>query len=293
MATAAETLTAGNATGSSATGTSEIKPTGLPGTEFKPASWVDSIKDPDPAFKEWLQNKAYPDAEHALKSYRSLEQLMGADKAGRTVLIPKDENDAEGWKAVSSKLGVPATAADYKLPVPEGMDDGFARTASSWFHEAGIPPKMARSIAEKWNTWGAEQVKAAEAQEAAESTKQMQGLEKEWGGKYGENTEMARRGFREFGSKFGLDDAAMKRAESVLGAANLVKFFHGLGSLNGESSFAGNDGGGSFGVSPQAARQEIRGYQVDRASGKINDYQWNKEIMPRIQKLAEVLSRGS
>jgi hypothetical protein len=41
----------------------------------------------------------------------------------------------------------------------------------------------------------------------------------------------------EFGQRFGLTDEAMKRAESVLGASNLVKFFHGLGSLNAESSF--------------------------------------------------------
>lgn len=291
MATAAETLTAGNATGSSATGTGATVPTGLPGTEFTPPSWADSVKDTE--VKSWLQNKAYPDAEHALKAHRSLEQLMGADKAGRTLLVPKDDSDIEGWKAVASKLGVPANPADYKLPVPEGMDGGFANTASTWFHEAGVPPRMAKFVAEKWNGWVAEQVKAGEQQEAAESAKQMKGLESEWGNKYTENTELARRGLREFGSKFGLDDAALKRAESVLGAANLVKFFHGLGSLNAESSFAGNDGGGSFGISPQAARKELNGYYADRSAGKINDYQWAKEIEPRINKLAQVLSRGS
>lgn len=292
MTTATEVLTQGNASGTSATGTGDTKQTGLPGSDFKPPSWADSVKDPE--VKDWLKNKNYPDAEHALKSHRSLEQLMGADKAGRTVLIPRDDNDAEGWKALTSKLGVPEKPDDYKLPMPEGTDDGFAKTASQWFHEAGVPPRMARFVAEKWNGWVAEQMKAGEAAETAESAKQMKALEAEWGKDAAINIELSRRGFREFGQKFGLDAAAMKKAESVLGAANLVKFFHGLGSLNSESSFAGNEGGGpGFGASKDSIQAQISQFRNDRMAGKISDYQWEKEVAPKVEKLFQQLARAS
>ena len=278
MASATEVL---SATGASTP--TETKTT-LPGSDFKPPSWADSVQDPE--LKGWLQNKSYPDAEHALKAHRSLEQLMGADKAGRTVLIPKDENDADGWKAVASKLGVPASADGYKLPMPEGMDDGFAKTAATWFHKAGVPPRAANLIAQEWNTWIGEQVKLNEQTETAESEKQMNALKTEWGSKADENIELARRGFRQFGEKFGLSAEAMKRAESVLGASNLVKFFHGLGSLNAESSFAGSgDGGSRFGPSQQEMNRQIGLWRADRMNGKISDYQWEKEIAPQIEKM--------
>lgn len=218
---------------------------------------------------------------------------MGADKAGRTVMLPKDDKDAEGWKALSSKLGVPDTADGYKLPMPEGADGAFAKTAASWFHEAGVPPRAANLITEKWNGFIAEQVKAGEAAEKAESEKQMAALERELGAKFPEQRELAQRGFREFAAQFGLDDkAALERAESVLGAANLTKFFAGIGSLNAESGFAGG-GAGTFKTSAADAQQQIDQMQADRISGKYNDFQWRNEIEPKILKLAQFVSRAA
>lgn len=266
--------------------------TGLPGAGQTPQGWWDTVKDPE--VKGWLGNKAFPDAETALKSYWGIERLMGAEKAGRTVMLPKDDNDADGWKALSAKLGVPEKVDDYKLPVPEGADEGFSKTAAAWMHEAGIPPRAGKAVAEKWNAWVAEQVKAGDAVENAESAKQMGALEKEWGAEFGPKKELAQRGYRDFAKQFGLDDsAALKRAESVLGAANLTKFFAGLGALNSESSFVGTDGKGSFGVTPQDAQRQVDQLIADRSAGKINDMAWRKESEPKLRQLAEIISRAS
>lgn len=180
MTTAAAVLTSGNsgAANSGSASNGGAAPSGLPNA---PATgWWDTVKDSDT--KGWLASKNFPDAEKALMSYRNLETLFGADKAGRTLVLPKDDSDADGWKALNSKLGVPESADGYKLPMPEGVDDGFAKTAAKWFHEAGVRPAAASKIAEQWNTFVAEQVKLGEQADKAESEKQMAALEKEWGG---------------------------------------------------------------------------------------------------------------
>lgn len=216
---------------------------------------------------------------------------MGADKAGRTLLMPKDDNDAEGWKALNARLGVPETPDGYKLPMPEGADDGFARTASQWFHEAGLRPASAQRIAEHWNTWVKEQVEAGEAADRAESDRQMKGLEAEWGNQFTEKQETARRGYREFAKRFGLDDnATLERAESIFGAANLTKFFAGLGALNSESAFAGADGRGGFNPSVKDAQSRIREIQADRVAGKISNSEWQRTYEPEIMRLAEIIT---
>jgi len=289
MPTAAEVLSTPSAAASPAPASAPVAApaAGLPNAQ--PSGWWDSVKDPE--VKAFLANKNFPDAEHGYKAYKNLETLFGADKAGRAVLLPKDENDAEGWKTLASKLGVPEKPDDYKLPLPEGADDGFAKTAAQWFHEAGIPPRMANKVAEHWNNWVAEQVKAGEASDRAQSEQQMAALEKEWGPQFPAKRELAQRGFAAFAKQFGLDDkAALDRAESVLGAANLTRLFSGLGSLNAESGFAGSDGNGTFGMSRMTAQKEVDQIVADRTAGKINDYQWRTQYGPRMEQLAKVLT---
>lgn len=295
MTTAATVLTgdSAGASGASSSGSASGGTAGANGASAgglptaQSASWYDSVKDPE--IKTWLSSKKYPDAESALKSHWSLERMMGAEKAGRTAVLPKDDNDVEGWKALAAKIGVPDTPDGYKLPTPEGADDGFAKTASKWFHEAGVPPRAANKIAEAWNSWVGEQMKANEAAEQAESAKQMGALEKEWGNDYGAKRELAQRGYREFAKQFGLDDkAALERAESVLGAANLTKFFVGLGQLNSESAFASSDGKGGFSVTKDSAMTQLRQIQADRAAGKINDHAWRTEFEKRATELGKI-----
>lgn len=294
MATAAAVLTSGNSgtdaggvggAGSASSGAAS----GLPAAAN--SGWWDSVKDGE--VKTWLSSKNYPDAESALKSHWSLERLMGADKAGRTVMLPKDDNDADGWKALSAKLGVPDSADGYKLPLPEGTDDAFAKTAAKWFHEAGVPPRAANKIAEAWNTYMGDQVKAGQAAEQAESEKQMGALEKEWGTEFPAKRELAQRAYRDFAKQFGLDDkASLERAESVLGAANLTKLFVGLGALNAESGFAGSDNKGGFsGVTKDAAKKELDEIQSRRMKGDINDHQWRTQFEKRAIELGQIVYR--
>lgn len=289
MATAAQTLAPPADTSTQAPPPNVAAAGGASSTPAAPAQvpsgWWDSVKDP--GVKEFLANKKFAEPDVAFTAYHSLEKLMGADKAGRTVMLPKDDADTEGWKALAGKLGVPSNAEDYKLPVPEGQDDGFAKLAAGWMLKANIPPVMARNLTEIWNAHAAE----VEGQARAKSETEVAALRAEWGPKADENTELARRGFREFAGKFGISTDP-KAAEDALGSANFLKFFLGLGSLNAETKFAGSDDKGGFtAVSKEAAQAEYDKIIKDRTAGTIDNFQWRTVAEPRIKQLMTILAR--
>ena len=96
------------------------------------------------AHKDIVGAKQWQDPDSVIESYVNLEKLFGADKAGRTIVIPKDENDQEGLKAFRAKIGVPEAPEAYELG-----DTNFAKAASSWFLETGVPKSAAQALAKK------------------------------------------------------------------------------------------------------------------------------------------------
>lgn len=242
------------------------------------AAWYESVQDAE--LKGWLSNKKYESPEMAAKAAWSLERLLGADKAGRTIVLPKDDTDQEGLKAFRAKLGVPETPDGYKLPLPEGQtDDAFAKTAAQWFHKNGIPPKAAEGIVNEWNTFIGNEIKAQEAAEKADSEAKLQELKTEWGAHFDERAELGRRGLKMVGEQAGLDDADLKRLESTLGTDKMLKMFWKLGEANKEGGFAGGNNTGQFGMTKQQAQEQFNEIQTKYLNGEINDYTWRTEYL--------------
>lgn len=163
--------------------------------------------------------------------------------------------------AVDPKMVVPESPDGYTLPVPEGEDGAFAKTAAAWFHEAGIPPAQAEKLAAKWNEFAAAQNKtrvdseaAAEAQAEARFKEEDAGLRKEWGDKYDANIELGKRAFREFGFTPDIVDAV----EDKVGPAQLFKIFAKIGSGLGEDTGVGL-GGSNTPLTYETAAQKLYG----------------------------------
>lgn len=209
----------------------------------------------------WVQSKAIPDVKTALTSYRNLETLLGADKAGRAIVPPKDDAPAEEWLAFWNKLGRPETADGYKLPVPEGDAGEFAKVAASWFHEAGIPAKQAQKLAAKWNEFQTAAATKAEAEFTQKSALDLQELQKAWGGEFEANAELARRARREAG----LSDDEGIAIERALGVKKAAEVFSFLGKQFAEAAMKGGEGPGRgvFGATPQEAKARIEALKGD------------------------------
>lgn len=246
-----------------------------------PAPWFSDEQKPFVETKGW---KAPGDA---ITSFQNLEKLFGADKAGRTVVMPKDDKDVEGIKAFHAKLGVPESADKYELPIPDGDKGEFAKTAADWFHKAGVPKTAAQAVAKNWNEFITGIVQKEQADAVAASQQELTQLKTTWGAEFDKNSEFARRFLR----AAGWDDAKVKIYEETFGTAQMLKDFHGFGSKFQEGGFAGSGGTDpTFGVSKQAAQSKLEEIRKDRAEGKINDAQWKGGKQAEYEKYAQIVA---
>ncbi len=119
------------------------EPTPTP-TPAPAASWVDSLADP---LKGVAINKGWKDPGQAVQSYDELSRLFGADKAGRTVMLPGDKATPEELAAFRTKLGVPTDAAGYELKMPEGFPDPeFANLAAPLLLKHDVPKAAGQAL---------------------------------------------------------------------------------------------------------------------------------------------------
>lgn len=227
---------------------------------------------PAPAAQDWtasfdegtrgfIQTKGWKSPADVLGSYQNLEKLMGADKAGRGVVMPKDDAPAEEWAAFYNRLGRPEAPDQYKIPVPDGADDGFAKTAANWFHEAGLTPKQAETLAAKWNEHMGGTQQQQQAQFEQQSAIDLQDLQKAWGDQFEAKAELARRARRESG----LSDAEGQAIERALGLKKAAEVFAMLGKQFAEAPMKGGEGAprANFGATPEDARARISALKQD------------------------------
>ena len=284
--------------------TTQVAPEGT-GSANSPA-WYESV--PDPELKGFLSNKKFASPTELAVAYRNLEGVFGADKAGRTILRPNDQmgpdgklikRDEAGWSAFNKAIGVPEKPEDYALPVPEGDDGAFAKTAAQWMHKAGVPKGAASVVAEQWNAFIGEQVKAGKEAEQVRAVEETNKLREEWGASYDANVELSQRGLRAVAKLAGLDtgeNGDLERLQQVLGPQKLMKMFAAIGNTVKESGFAGGDGSARFSQSIDDAQAKINEYQLARTKGEINDYTWNNEYMApggKIDQLMQIITGGS
>ena len=219
-----------------------------------PGNWYDGIQDTD--LLGYVQNKGWKDPVELANGYRNLEKLLGGEK----IPMPKGADDAEGWARVYEQLGRPKTAEEYKLPLPDGDDGAFSKTAANWMHKAGLNQQQAELISKEWNEYQAGILAQQQQQASQQSEADMQALRSEWGGAYDENIQMAKVAVREYG----LDEAKLQAIESAIGTGEMMRLFAKIGRAQGEHNFESGGGGNQFGMTPQAAQQRIAALRQDQ-----------------------------
>lgn len=172
--------------------------------------------------------------------------------------IPGKDAKPEDWAAFYKAIGAPESADAYELPVPEGEDTGFAKTAAEWFKDAGLLPQQAQALAGKWNEFVAaqkqavataesERIKALDSRNKAEESS----LKNEWGADHEANMELARRAVRQFIPQAKAADV-ITAIEDKLGYAETMKLMHAIGRGLGEHDAPGL-GQGNQGARKSAA----------------------------------------
>lgn len=226
-------------------------------------AWYAGLADEN--LRRWAQAKGWKDPLSAVESNYNLERLIGLDRAGRTVVLPREDAPAEEVQAFRARLGVPESAEGYALPMPEGAPPEFARAAAQWMHEAGVPAKAATHVAQRWNAHIAEAQVAAEHQYQVESNAQVASLKSEWGNAFDANAEHARRAALHFlpGDDTGARARQMDKVERALGSAAFLRFMVNVGRGLSEHALVSGEGEGAH--SPASARARIAQLRGDRA----------------------------
>ncbi|MCW5121931.1 hypothetical protein B7L18_004085 [Burkholderia cenocepacia] len=206
---------AGGATATSATTTdttapattqTDGAPTTTEGTHDSAPTWLQSIADAD--LRQFVEAKGFKDVGDAVKAMRELE----------------------------AKHATPASVEDYQLG-----DGDFAKTAATWFHEAGIPADAAKALAAKWNGYVGEQNTAAEAARLAKGEAELTTLKGEWGADYDKNVELGRQAMR----KFGVSGEVIDKLAGATGDAATIKVFSQIGASLSEGTLNPGGAGGS------------------------------------------------
>lgn len=213
---------------------------------------------------ELVKAKGWKGPADALLSYQNLERVFGADKAGRTILAPKSDDDADGWSAVYNRLGRPESPDKYGLPVPEGDDGSFAQAAAPVLHELGLTTRQAKGLAEWWNKASSARIEAEGEAFAKSSEAEYAALKGEWGTAAAQNEELAKRAVLKFSKEAGIDEAAFDAMERAIGTAKVMKLFHAIGAQFSESSFVASDTPTGGALTPAQAKQKVAGMFADK-----------------------------
>ena len=248
----------------------EPAPSGDPAPAAKP--FYADIADEE--LRGWAENKKFPDAQAALTSYRALERTFGADRAGRTVVLPK-EGDEVSQAEFYEKLGRPKTAGDYDIPVPEGGGDPkTVEWAKNVFHKAGLSAAQAKVVAAAWNEQAGQMTAAQMEEYNAKVAADDLMLTKEWGAAKDQKVQACRRA----AGVLGMQKDQIDALEKAMGFGGLMKFMDNIASRIGEDKFdAGEDKGAGFGaMTPAGAKAALQELTLDSEFMKA----WNDPRHP-------------
>lgn len=238
-------------------------------------AWYDSFQDT--AVKDWLKSygPAYPNAEAVALKALNLEKFVGADKAGRGIVVPKPEAKPEEWTAFYKRVGgVPEKPEGYKVhskaEIAEKLAaDPMVKQFQEHAHKMGMPPQFFQGAME-WYVGAMESAQNGSVEQFQRTAeREMDELRTEWqGAAYDENVELGRRAARMFiphESKEQMQEVLTKM-EGALGAKMTMKLWASIGRGLSEHGFVGdNDNPGGGGLTPEAARMRIRDLKADNA----------------------------
>jgi hypothetical protein len=225
--------------------------------------------------KEWAGKVGLKTPEDAAKKAYNLEKLLGHEKAGRTIVLPKDDADPKEQAEFYAKLGRPEKPEEYELPGAPEIAGEYAKA----MHVAGITKKQAAILAETNNTIELARVKQLEER----SNSDFESLKQEWGGRYDANLELAKRAVQDAG----LTPEDITAIEVHLGPKKTANLFAHWGKKTTEHTMI-TGRGESFSVTPVQATAKIAALKEDKTwvAGYLQGEKAKVDEMAQLIKIA-------
>lgn len=224
-----------------------VDPNAANGSSGTGADWLAGLETENRSVVEAKQWKSIDDA---ITGYRNLES-----HASKALTVPGENATADDWNKLYSKLGRPETADKYELKVdrtnlPADMpyDETLAVEFRNWAHEAGLNPKQAQTLHDKWVGQFAKGFTDSVAKMTEQQTSAHREIVAKWGDPqsdgYKKQTELMSRAARELGLADALKQGGLITADGGIRNATLAFALARVGKeLFAEDSFASGDGG--------------------------------------------------
>ncbi len=177
--------------------------------------WFNHFEDLQP-YAATLAKFRRPEA--LAKSYAHLERIKGYPEPG----------DAERMAAFRALVGLPESAADYRLPRPENTpdelwDEELVAALSQVAHEHGVPARAMEALSARYTQEGARMLAACqEAQQQAVEQAEAE-LQRDWGCHYEQNMDKVSACLSELGSRAGVDVQALVETPALRANADFAR----------------------------------------------------------------------
>lgn len=218
-------------------------------------SWLDGLSEGNRKLAETKGWNTPESLDKAFTSYAELEKLQGS-----SLRVPGQDAPKEEWDKFHARLGRPEKPEAYEFKRPEGLpenvpySDELATQAKGWFHEAGLPPRQAQSLHDKWIGYVASQQQAAIEAQGKAVTEAHDVLVKDWGPTDSEGFkarhQLANRAITQLGLVDSFKKGGILLPDGALTDATLAKALAQVGEAMFREDQLGNDGGASSAGNP-------------------------------------------
>ena len=187
-----------------------------------------------------------------LTRYKTQEELARGMIEAQTFIsstrptVPKEDAAPEEWGKFFNSLGCPEKPEGYEIAKPEKLPEGFPYSEEldkqwqGWAHKAGLAARRFKAVRDPCLAAHLAQFNQVLEAQGQREEKVTQALQKDWGGKYQENLDLARK----TAQKYIQDPADWEALAFALNNdERLVRIFHRLGQDLSEDTLRGGGQG--------------------------------------------------
>lgn len=233
--------------------------TGETGGTESALSWLGEAPSEDVA--GYVTNKGWKDPGAVVESYRNLETKFGADRAGRTVVLPADDASDTEKAEFYTRLGRPESPEQYEVAAPEGDDGSFAKWAKEQFFNNGLNATQAKTLTEGYTEFARAAAEKQRESYRMQVEADLTALKSEWGAAYDQKVAGAKNAAKALGLKAEVID----KIEEAAGFGDLMRFMDTVASKIGEDEFVSDGDSTATGqLTPEDARAQLRALQHDK-----------------------------
>lgn len=174
--------------------------------------------------KTIISNKGFKTPADLIKSYRELEK-----SSSNKFSVPKDD-DAESWRKLYQKLGLPEDTSGYDLEISD-VDKAYADDFKKICLNTGLNNKQAAGI---YNWYRENQNKVTELFNQKSQAEQNE-VKELWGTDFDKNSAIMKHGFR----VLGLSQEFLENIEVAIGSKNFMLLGKHIGDMVSEDAAKG------------------------------------------------------